>query len=112
MMLMQFTLPKQSDWCDNMLIRSYDYAPVLPVKVSRPYFSTRPQGACEKFGVWGRDYKYACPSRNAGEDIVRFPCHTAGLMNYLRPTVCKIPIHYSNFNCCNTLKFQMAKASS
>ena len=53
---MQFTLPEQSDWCDNMTLRSYNYAPVLPVKVSRPYFSTRPQGAREKFGVWGRDY--------------------------------------------------------
>ena len=51
----QFTLPEQSDWCDNMPIRSYDYTPVLPVNVSRPYFSTRPQGAREKFGVWGRD---------------------------------------------------------
>ena len=40
---MQFTLPEQSDWCDNMTLRSYNYAPVLPVKVSRPYFSTRPQ---------------------------------------------------------------------
>ena len=39
-----------------MTIRSDNYAPVLPVNVSRPYFSTRPQGACEKFGVWGRDY--------------------------------------------------------
>ena len=40
-----------------MTLRSYNYAPVLPVKVSRPYFSTRPQGAREKFGVWGRDYR-------------------------------------------------------
>ena len=53
---MQFTLPEQSDWCDNMPICSYDYAPVLPVNMSRPYFSTRPQGAREKFVVWGRDY--------------------------------------------------------
>ena len=53
---MQFTLPEQSDWCDNMPIRSYDCAPVLPVNVSRPYFLIRPQGAREKFGVWGRDY--------------------------------------------------------
>jgi len=53
---MQFTLPEQSDWCDNMPLRSYNYAPVLPVKVSRPYFSTRPQGAHEQFGFWGRDY--------------------------------------------------------
>ena len=30
-------------------------APVLPVNVSRPYFSTRPQGARKKFCVWGRD---------------------------------------------------------
>jgi len=35
---MQFTLPEQSDWCDNMTLRSYNYAPVLPVNVSRPYF--------------------------------------------------------------------------
>ena len=27
----------------------YNYAPVLPVKVSRPYFLTRPQNAREKF---------------------------------------------------------------
>ena len=53
---MQFTLPEQSDWCDNMTLRSYNYAPVLPVKVSRPYFWPRPQGARKKFGVWGRDY--------------------------------------------------------
>ena len=57
----QFTLPEQSDWCDNMTLRSYNYAPVLPVKVSRPYFSTRPQGAREKFGVWGRDYPSLVP---------------------------------------------------
>ena len=56
MMLTQFTLPEQSDWYDNVLIRLYDEAPVLPVNVSRPYFSIRPQGAREKFGVWGRDY--------------------------------------------------------
>ena len=52
----QFTLPEQSDWCDNMPLRSYNYAPVLQVNVPRPYFSTRPQGTHEKFGVWGRDY--------------------------------------------------------
>ena len=40
-----------------MTLRSDNYAPVLPVKVSRPYFSTRPQGAREKLGVWGRDYR-------------------------------------------------------
>ena len=34
----QLTLPEQSDWCDNMPIHSYNYAPVLPVNVSRPYF--------------------------------------------------------------------------
>ena len=44
--IMQFTLPEQSDWCDNMPLRLYNYAPVLP-NVSRPYFSTRPQGAHE-----------------------------------------------------------------
>ena len=53
--IMQFTLPEQSDWCDNMTLRSYNYAPVLPVKVSRPNISTRLQGAHEKFGAWGRD---------------------------------------------------------
>ena len=42
----------QSDWCDNMPIRSYKYVPVLPVNMSRPYFSTRPQATREKFGVW------------------------------------------------------------
>ena len=48
----QFTLPEQSDWCDNILIRSYDYIPVLPVNMSRPYFSTRPQpqDTCKKLG--------------------------------------------------------------
>ena len=53
---MQFTLPEQSDWCDNMPLRSYNYAPVLPVNVSRPYFLTRPQGVRKKFGVWEQDY--------------------------------------------------------
>ena len=53
---MQFTLPEQSDWCDIMPLRSYNYTPVLSVNVSRPYFSTRPQGARKKFGVWGQDY--------------------------------------------------------
>ena len=57
---MQFTLPEHSDWCNNMTLRSYNYAPVLPVNVSRPYFLTRPQGAREKFGVWGRDYPLDC----------------------------------------------------
>jgi len=52
----QFTLPEQSDWCDNVPIHSYDCAPVLPMNVSRPYFLIRPQGVREKFGVWGRDY--------------------------------------------------------
>ena len=55
MMKMQFTLPEQSDWCDNMSICSYDFVPVLPVKVSRPYFLTRLQGVREKLGVWGHD---------------------------------------------------------
>ena len=55
MMQMQFTLPEQSDWCENMPIRSYDFVPVLPVKVSRPYFLTRLQGVHKKFGVWGQD---------------------------------------------------------
>ena len=41
-------LPEQSDWCDNMPIYSYNYIPVLPVNVSRPYFSTKPQGARKK----------------------------------------------------------------
>ena len=50
---MQFTLPEQSDWCNNMPLRSYNYTPVLPVKVSRPYFSTRPQGARVKNLVSG-----------------------------------------------------------
>jgi len=48
---MQFTLPEQSNWYDNMPIHLYNYAQVLPVKVSRPYFSTRLQGARQKFGV-------------------------------------------------------------
>ena len=37
-----------------MPIRSYDYAPVLPVNVSRAYFSTSPQGAREKLGLGTR----------------------------------------------------------
>ena len=40
----------------NLLTAICKLAPVLVVKVSRPYFSTRPQGTREKFGVWGRDY--------------------------------------------------------
>jgi len=39
-----------------MTLRWYDYAPVLPVNVSRTYFWTRLEGTREKFGVWGRDY--------------------------------------------------------
>ena len=54
--IMQFTSPEQFDLCGNMPIHSYDCVPVLPVNVSRPYFITRSQGTCEKFGVWGRDY--------------------------------------------------------
>ena len=41
----------QSDWCDKKTLRSYNYDPVLPLNVSRPYFSTKPQGVREKFGV-------------------------------------------------------------
>ena len=37
------------------LIAICKHAPVFVVKVSRPYFSTRPQGVRKKFGVWGRD---------------------------------------------------------
>ena len=40
----------------NLLTTICKQAPVFVVKVSRPYFLTRPQGAREKFGVWGRDY--------------------------------------------------------
>ena len=46
-------LPEQSDWCDNMPIHSHGYAHVLPVSVSRPYFSTRLQGTCAKNFVSG-----------------------------------------------------------
>ena len=42
----------------NLLTAICKLAPVFVVKVSRPYFLTRLQGACEKFGVWGRDYMY------------------------------------------------------
>ena len=56
----QFTLPEQSDWCDNTPQFSYNYAPVLPVNVSKPYFSTQLQGVHEKFAVWGRDYFIGC----------------------------------------------------
>jgi len=44
---MKFTLPEHPDWCDNMPLRSYNYTPVLSINVSRPYFSTRPQGVYE-----------------------------------------------------------------
>ena len=54
---MQFTLPEQSDRCDNMTLRSYNYIPVLPVKVSRPYFLTRPQ-ARAKHLVSGDETSY------------------------------------------------------
>ena len=54
--VMMHSLPEQSDWCDNMPIRSYNYTPVLLVNVSRPYFLTRLQGMRKKFGVWGGDY--------------------------------------------------------
>ena len=40
----------------NLLTAICKHAPVFVVKVSRPYFSTRPQGAREKLDVWGRDY--------------------------------------------------------
>ena len=45
---LQFTLPEQSDWCDNMLIRPYDY---VPMNVSRPYFSMGPQGMYKGLGM-------------------------------------------------------------
>ena len=38
MTIMQFTLPEQSDWYNNMPVSSYDYFPVLQVNVSRPLF--------------------------------------------------------------------------
>jgi len=37
---MQFTLPEQSNWYDNM-----------PIHLYRPYYLTRLQGAHKKFGV-------------------------------------------------------------
>ena len=46
--------PEQSDSCDNMPMRLYNYTPVLPVNVSRPYFSTRPQDTREKWGLGTR----------------------------------------------------------
>ena len=51
-------LPEQSDWCNNMPIPLYDYAPVLPVNVSRPYFSTRPQGTCKNLVSGDKTTKY------------------------------------------------------
>ena len=50
----QFTLPEQSDWCDNMPICSCNYTPVLLVNVSRPYFLTRPQVVRKKNWCLGR----------------------------------------------------------
>ena len=40
-------------WSENLLTAICKHAPVFVVKVSRPYFSTRPQGVHKKFGVWG-----------------------------------------------------------
>ena len=37
--------------CSNLLTAICKHAPVFVVKVSRPYFLTRPQGTREKFGV-------------------------------------------------------------
>ena len=37
--LKPYYFPEQSDWCNNMLMCSYNYALVLPVNVSRPYSS-------------------------------------------------------------------------
>ena len=64
--LANFLAAKQTLLVADNVINTYNYpnlltaicklAPVFVVKVSRPYFSTRPQGTREKFGVWGRDY--------------------------------------------------------
>ena len=65
----EFTLPEQSDWCNNMLIHSYNYTPISPVKVSRPYSLTMPQGTCKiwclgtelkKTGAQWANYKVYC----------------------------------------------------
>ena len=40
----------------NLLTATCKHAPVFVVKVSRPYFSTRPQGVHEKFGVYATIY--------------------------------------------------------
>ena len=45
-------------------------APVFVVKVSRPYFSTRLQGAREKLDVWGRDYPVYCHDYSVDPNIV------------------------------------------
>jgi len=78
---MQFTLPEQSDWCDNMTLRSYNYAPVLPVRMSRPYFLTRPQDPCNKFGIWGRDYCWThVQTKVGGERVILI--HVIGSVTY------------------------------
>jgi len=62
-----FMMTHNAIYLSNLIgTTTWHYAPVLPVKVSRPYFTTRPQGAREKFGVWGRDY-CLIPSREARE---------------------------------------------
>ena len=62
--LANFWAPKQTLPVSDYVINNYNYpiyltavcklAPVFVVKVSRPYFSTRPQGAREKFGLGTR----------------------------------------------------------
>ena len=45
----------------NLLTALYKLAPVFAAKVSRPYFSTSPQGAREKFGLGTRLKADQCP---------------------------------------------------
>ena len=59
--LANFLAPKQTLPVSDNVINTYNYpiyltavcklAPVFVVKVSKPYFSTRPQGTREKFGL-------------------------------------------------------------
>ena len=47
---LQFTLPEQSDWRDNMLIRPYDY---VPVNVPQILFFDESTGHARK--IWSGD---------------------------------------------------------
>ena len=91
-----------------MPICLYNYAPVLQVNVSRPHFSTGPQGARERFGIWGRDYFLAWSSyrkwelavnrvKSRGFKMAVFVCKSHALFSYHKFTPSKI---FRVLNCC------------